>query len=220
MKRRTAGFSFVEILVVMAIIAVLATLAIAIIPRIQEGARQTKSTDNVKQLVSYYIADGVGVKKSWPGYNGKSFTLWLVAFGKVDKRDDKQLQLFFSPGDEKYGFDKPGTKEAMAALTRDSLRSENPDLWKLTSYAGRRNNTDGHRLTSDELSRGALCLCDDDDGALHHPKGLVIGYTGGSARFVEWDELDMSPPQDPKNPEGVLGDQSPNKDLQSMSSQN
>lgn len=220
MKRRPAGFSFVEILVVMAIIAVLATLAIAIIPRIQEGARQTKSTDNVKQLVSYYIADGVGVKKSWPGYNGKSFTLWLVAFGKVDKRDDKQLQLFFSPGDEKYGFDKPGTKEAMAALTRDSLRSENPDLWKLTSYAGRRNNTDGHRLTSDELSRGAMCLCDDDDGALHHPKGLVIGYTGGSARFVEWDELDMSPPGDPKNPEGILGDQSPNKDLQSMSSQN
>lgn len=220
MKRRTAGFSFVEILVVMAIIAVLATLAIAIIPRIQEGARQTKSTDNVKQLVSYYIADGVGVKKSWPGYNGKSFTLWLVAFGKVDKRDDKQLQLFFSPGDEKYGFDQPGTKEAMAALTRDSLRSENPDLWKLTSYAGRRNHTDGHRLTSDELSRGAMCLCDDDDGALHHPKGLVIGYTGGSARFVEWDELDMSPPQDTKNPEGILGDQSPNKDLQSMSSQN
>lgn len=219
MKRRQAGFSFIEILVVMGIISVLVSMVVFVVPMIQENTRRTKSSDNVAQMIKYYIADGAGVSKPWPAYNGKNFVLWLVAAGKIDKRDDKQLQALFSPGDTNYSWEGVGIK-AYAGLTRESLRSENSELWKLTSYAGRRNATDGHKLTPDELSKGALCICDDDDGALHHPKGLVIGYTSGAAKFVPWDELEMSPPAESDNPENTLGDQSPNPDLKHMSSQN
>ncbi len=220
MKRRQAGFSFIEILVVMAIISVLVSMVVFVVPMIQENTRRTKSSDNVQQMIKYYIADGAGVSKPWPPYNGKNFVLWLVAAGKVDKRDDKQLQALFSPGDTNFGWEGSGGLKAYAALTKESLRTENSELLKLTSYAGRRNATDGHKLTPDELSRGALCICDDDEGALHHPKGLVIGYVNGAAKFVEWTDLDMSAPADTNNPENTLGDQSPNADLKHMSSGN
>lgn len=219
MKRRQAGFSFIEILVVMGIISVLVSMVVFVVPMIQERTRRTKSSDNVQQLLKYYIADGAGVAKAWPQFNGKNFVLYLVAFGKIDRRDDKQLQALFSPGDTKYGWEAVGLK-AYTGLTRDSIRTENQEYLKLTSYAGRRNATDGHRLTPDELSKGAMCICDDDDGPLHHPDGLVIGYTSGQAKFVEWADLDMSPPADKDNPENTLGDQSPNADLKHMSSGN
>jgi prepilin-type N-terminal cleavage/methylation domain-containing protein len=219
MKRRQAGFSFIEILVVMGIISVLVSMVVFVVPMIQENTRRTKSSDNVQQMIKYYIADGAGVSKPWPAFNGKNFVLWLVATGKIDRRDDKQLQALFSPGDTNYSWDGAGVK-SYAAITKESLRTENSELLKLTSYAGRRNATDGHKLTPDELSKGALCICDDDDGALHHPKGLVIGYVSGAAKFVAWDELDMSAPADPNNPENTLGDQSPNPELKHMSSGN
>lgn len=221
MKRRQAGFSFIEILVVMGIISVLVSMVVFVVPMIQENTRRTKSSDNVQQMIKYYIADGAGMSKLWPKYNGKNFVLWLVATGKIDKRDDKQLQALFSPGDSHYSWGDGGaTIKDYAGLTRETLRTENSELLKLTSYAGRRNATEGHTLTTDELSKGALCICDDDDGPLHHPKGLIIGYVNGSAKFVPWDELDMSPPAEPNNPENTLGDQSPNPELKHMSSGN
>ena len=42
---------------------------------------------------------------------------------------------------------------------------------------------------------------------------------GGGARFMDWSDLEISPP-DPKAPEGLLGDSSPNEELKHMSSRN
>jgi prepilin-type N-terminal cleavage/methylation domain-containing protein len=219
-KRRQAGFSFIEILVVMAIISVLVSMVVFLVPMIQEKAKKTKSTDNVNGLLKFYIAAGAGIEKAWPPFNGKNFVLWLVATGKIDKRDDKQLRILFSPGDTKYTWDQlqTGLKE-YEKVTKDRLATSSEDWLQLTSYAGRRNHDQGHTLTSDELSKGAICICDDDDGDLHHKDGLVCGYTSGQSRFVEWDDFDISKP-DPKHPEGLLGDNSPNEDLKHMSSQN
>jgi len=219
-RRRQAGFSFIEILVVMGIISVLVSMVVFVVPMIQEKTRQTKSTDNVRGMLLYFIGSGVGVQQPWPGYNGKNFVLWLVAANKIDRRDEKQLQILFSPGDQHLTFDLAGGMKAYETLTKESLRTENPDLCKLTSYAGRRNKEKEHQLSSSDLSRNAIVICDDDEGPLHHPKGLVIGYSGGAAKFVEWDDLGMGPPADEKNPEGILGDNSPNEDLKHMSSGN
>jgi prepilin-type N-terminal cleavage/methylation domain-containing protein len=220
MKRRQAGFSFIEILVVMGIISVLVSMVVFVVPTIQERTRQTKSKDNVRGMLQYFIAAEVGLSKPWPPYNGKNFVLWLVAANKIDRRDDKQLQILFSPGDmTNYTFEKAGGIKAYEGITLDTLKTENPDLLQLTSYAGRRNKEREHGLTSDELSRNPVVICDDDDGPVHHKDGLVIGYAGGDSRFVEWADLGMSPP-DPNNPEGTLGDSSPNEELKHMSSQN
>src|SRR5688500_18740732 len=106
MKRRQAGFSFIEILVVMAIISVLVSMVVVVVPMIQEKTKQTKSVDNVSSMLKYYIGADVGVAKPWPPYNGKNFVLWLVATNKIDRRDDKAVRLLFSPGDQWYQWEK------------------------------------------------------------------------------------------------------------------
>lgn len=220
MRRRQAGFSFIEILVVMGIISVLVSMVVFFVPMIQERARRAKSADNVKGLLQFFLADGLGVSKPWPAYNGKNFTLWLVAANKIDRRDDKQLQILFSPGDQWHTWDKAGGIKSYETLSLEALRTENSEFLKLTSYAGRRNKEKEHLLTSSELSKGAIVLCDDDDGPLHHKDGLVVGYSSGQARFVEWSDLGMGPPATPDDPTGLLGDNSPNDDLKHMSSGN
>ncbi len=218
-RRRQAGFSFIEILVVMGIISVLVSMVVVVVPFIREKGKRTKSIDNVRTMLLYYTGSGAGLERSWPGYNGKDFVLWLVATNKISKEDDKQLAILFSPGDEDYTFEKTGGRPAYKDLTKAMLGTGNQNLLQLTSYAGRRNKEREHILNAAEQQRNAICVCDDDDGALHHKDGIVCGYVGGAAQFIEWSDLNMSPP-DTVEPKGMLGDNSPNEDLKHMSSGN
>jgi prepilin-type N-terminal cleavage/methylation domain-containing protein len=220
MKRRQAGFSFIEILVVMGIISVLVSMVVVVVPMIQEKAKRTKSIDNVRTMIMYFQGAEAGLAKGWPSFNGKNFILWLVGTNKLDKRNKQNLEVLFSPGDQHFVLESLSEKD-YDPVTLAALRSEgHDDFRRLTSYAGRRNKETGHELTAEDLSKGALILCDDDDGPLHHAAGMVCGYSGGTARFLEWGDLDMSKPTDTKNPEGLLGDNSPNEQLKHMSSGN
>ena len=51
MKRRQAGFSFIEILVVMGIISVLVSMVVVVVPMIQEKAKRTLSAADDKRLI-------------------------------------------------------------------------------------------------------------------------------------------------------------------------
>lgn len=215
-----AGFSFIEILVVMGIISVLVSMVVVVVPFIREKGKRTKSIDNVRTMILYYTGGGAGLERSWPKYNGKDFILWLVATNKISKGDDKQLEILFSPGDEYLTFEGAGGKAAYKDIVLVSLGSSNQNNQKLTSYAGRRNKEREHILSAAEQQNNAIIICDDDDGDLHHKDGLVCGYVGGAARFMEWSDLHMDPPADPKEPKGILGDNSPNEDLKHMSSGN
>ena len=215
-----AGFSFIEILVVMGIISVLVSMVVVVVPFIREKGKRTKSIDNVRTMILYFTGSGAGLETHWPKYNGKDFVLWLVATKKIDKADDKQLGILFSPGDEYLTFDAPCVKEAFKEFGPTSIGSSNQNNLKLTSYAGRRNNTKEHLLSSAEQQKNGIIICDDDDGALHHKDGLVCGYVGGAARFVDWNDLGVPEPSDPNDPKGILGDTSPSDELKHMSSQN
>ncbi len=109
MNRASAqrGFSFIEILVVMAIISVLATMVVVVIPRITESQNQTKSADNVKSICTFLLLRAQ--KKGWQSlpYNGKNFTLAVVASGDIDLRQKANLETLFSPGDVEYALDLP-----------------------------------------------------------------------------------------------------------------
>ena len=214
-----AGFSFIEILVVMGIISVLVSMVVVVVPFIREKGKRTKSTDNVRTMILYYTGSGAGLEHSWPGYNGKDFVLWLVATNKISRDDDKQLGILFSPGDENYTFEKAGGRVPYKDLTKATLGTGNQNLLQLTSYAGRRNKEKEHILSAAEQQRNAIIISDDDDGDLHHKDGLITGYVGGAASFVEWSDLNMAPP-DAKDPKGMLGDNSPNEDLKHLSSGN
>ena len=217
-KSREAGFSFIEILVVMGIISVLVSMVVGVIPFIQERSRRTKSSDNVRSMLMYFV-DNRSSGKGWPGFNGKNFTLWLVARDLIDRRNPQNLEVLFSPGDNHYKLDDIGAKP-YADVTLEALRTEGHDFKALTSYAGRRNKEKGHIISSSDESMGTLVLCDDDDGPLHHKDGMIWGMSNGSARFVPFDEMGISKPNNPDEPEGLLGENSPNESLKHMSSTN
>jgi len=217
-RRPQAGFSFIEIMVVMGIITVLVSMVVVVIPRINEQANRTKSKDNLKTLVTMFLDEGPAVS-SWPGVNGKAFTLWPVAAGKIDKRTIKNLEVLFSPGDANYKLvDVP--EADWAEVTKNGLRDGTSNFSRFTSYAGRRNKEKEFKITSDELSKGTMVLCDDDDGPLHHGKGLVVAYSNNRTEFLEWETLGIDPPENEKDPTGLLGDGAGNDELKQMSSGN
>lgn len=218
MQRRQAGFTFIEILVVMSIIVVLAGMVAVAVPWMQERGRQTESISNVKNLVTL-LAGRAMDKRTWPPYDGKGFTLSLVATNDVDIRNRNNLKTFFSPGDRRLLFDTVEVAR-YKEVTQQALRSGGADFHELTSYAGRRNHTDEFVVTPDKESMVVPVICDDDFGNLHHPKGLVMGFTDGASRFVEWADLDMPPPEEVDNDvEPFLGDDASVEELRGLASE-
>ena len=218
MKRREAGFSFIEILVVMGIISVLVSMVVVFIPKIVEKQNQTKSKDNVHNLIMMLISRKD--KGGWPPYNGKNFHLSLVATQTVDIRNVQNLEVFFSPGDTHFTLAKAGGadkyKELEGKQGKAALKA-GQDFHELTSYAGRRNNGE-YEITSDQESQDTIIICDDDDGPVHHSGGIIVGYTSSKCLYLEWEELDMPKPNDADHPDPFLGDQASNDMLRRLSS--
>jgi prepilin-type N-terminal cleavage/methylation domain-containing protein len=211
-KRGEAGFSFIEILVVMGIISVLVSMVVVLIPNLQERSRQTKSKDNVKSMITLML--GRATEKGWPRYSGKNFVLSLVATGQIDQRNSQNLEILFSPGDTLYSLEA-ADRDRYADVNKKKLKAGD-DFHELTSYAGRRNGDREYLITPDQLKMGTMVMCDDDDGPLHHPDGIVAGYTNGAVKFLEWEDLDMVKPEDPDNPDEFLGDASGHEILQKL----
>ena len=214
MQRREAGFTFIEILVVMGIIVVLMGMVAVIVPRAQEKAKQTESINNVRNMA--IIFSERSIRKHWPRYDGKNFVLSLVALKLVDIRNPDNLAIFFSPGDEVYTLEL-ATPERFADVTMPVKSGQ--DFHELTSYAGRRNEDRDFLVTPDRLKMVVPIVCDDDDGALHHPDGLVMGFTDGSAKFVDWEDLGIAEPEDKNNPQPFLGDNAETEKLRALSSE-
>lgn len=212
--RTQRGFSFIEILVVMGIIAVLVSLVVVVVPNIQEQARIRKSQANVSNMLQLYLGRGTGA--DWPRYNGKNFVLSLVATGQIDPRNPHNLETLYSPGDVLYKLDLVEV-ERYKDITKADLR-KGTDNHDLTSYAARRNAEREHLITPDQMKMGTLVLCDDDDGPLHHPAGLVTGWSNGAARFMEWNELGILAPEDKDNPDPFLGEAASTNELRKVSS--
>ena len=202
MRRHTAGFTFVEVLVVLGIIVTLMGMVAVIVPHVLMKARRTESLSNARSLATM-LADR-SMDHGWPALDGKSFVLSLVAHGVIDIRNPDNLEILFSAGDVWSTLDKTPA-EIYREVTPQALRAGH-DFHTLTSWAGRRNTTRWHLITSDRMRQTVPVLCDDDDGPVHDPEGLVMGFTDGMARFYPWAELEMDAPADPDVPEPFLGD--------------
>ena len=223
-RRKAEGaFTFIEILVVMGIIAVLVSMVVVVIPKIQETARQTKSTDNVSSLLKFMQIRVNKAGMNWKPfpYNGKNFVLAVVAYGDLDPDNKDNAEILFSPGDGALGLEGM-TDEEYEVLkelkgNRDQLKTQ--DFGMYTSYAGRMNAPRFSPISSAEMNRNTMVICDDDMGPLHHPGGIITGWSNLKARYMEWEELDIPEPEDPEIEYNFLGSESPNTELQKMSSE-
>jgi hypothetical protein len=212
---KQSGIVLIEVIVVVGTLVVLAAMGAAITPRVQEKARQAESMNNVRNL-AILLAER-SMRKGFPPFNGKNFVLSLAAYHVIDTRNHGNLEVFFSPGDMLYGLWRTN-RARYAEVTVQALRA-GEDFHELTSYAGRRNADRDYMITPDALQLDVPMICDDDDGALHHRDGLVVGYTSGAVRFVPWEQLGMSPQGDPNDPEPFLGDDAQVEALRALSSE-
>lgn len=184
MRRKTQGFTLIEIMVVIAIIAGLIGTVAIIVPQMQEKQRRFGCQNNLQQLGGLFV-EMTTEKSGRPPYVGQA--LWLSWRSKKSKIMSGQENILICPGDSNIV--SPDSPEQKAKY--DSVDLKNPGT-DLCSYASR--DFESHGISRDQTEL-ELIGCDrqgPDGRTAHHKNGLVIAYSDGSARFVEREELGIS----------------------------
>lgn len=197
-SRRWTGRRIATIAVLVGIVAVAGAILATVFDALNQEALRAGSADRIHTLTTLYVGEQFGTKRPWPPWRGKRFVLWLVASGKIDVRARGQRSLLFSPGDSKYDVDLVSPKDYQR-ITLDHLGTLPLDeIRRLTSWAGPTFAYAGQE------GSGSPLLSDDDDGPLHNPDGLTIGFANGDVRFFSWADLAIPPPNR-DDPAGLLG---------------
>jgi len=180
-----AGFTLVEILVVITIIAALIGIVAAIIPQAQQASRKVQCANNLHNiggmLVQRQTGKGLGTR------GGSAMLLQIYKLGMIRKGDEK---VFICPGDKMTRGQDPEAPDFVKRY--DSLDLENVDPL-LTSYAGR--DRKNYPIKADSREKQAWAAdCQGDDGRTgHHPGGLNVLYDDGSVVFLDSEALGLGP---------------------------
>ena len=174
--QRRKGFTLIEVLVVITIIATIAGLVTLLIPRARAKTNQVVCQRQVKELVGLLeSADD----SRYPNRSGPNLILWLVARGRIAGRD--ALANLFCPGDMEESLDDVGVEGY------DQLDlGKRGEYGALTSYAARNQRDKRDRAVKGSMPPVVLVADDSEDH--HQNRGVVVGLTGGIARWR--DKLD------------------------------
>jgi len=167
------GFTLIEILVVIAIISTLAGLVSVMITHANRRAQRLECTKHVGELVGLIETSG---GNRYANQSGSQFVLQVLALGLFADRDS--LELLFCPGDLNEDLEQAGGVEAY----KKKFGPES--LGHLTSYAGRRQKEAPYRASRTGPKQVLIC---DDSLDHHNNEGIVVGLTGGAARFRRYD---------------------------------
>lgn len=185
---RTAAFTLIEILVVMAIIATLAALVVPMLFKSQETANQAECQSNLRQiylaLTEYKMKKGK--KRHFPRYDGKKFVAALYRKGVLE---DAGVLICPSTDDEN------NKGEDLGGMGSDP-RNEVPK--GTVSYAGRRNSkasdyTVGKtRMKKTAITEIALA-CDglvrvEDSWLFPHGDMVIVLFLDGHVTSLDVDE--------------------------------
>ncbi len=180
-----AGFTLVEILVVITIIAALIGIVAAIIPQAQQASRKVQCANNLHNIGAMLVQRQTG--KGLGSRGGAAMLLNVYKLGMIRKGDEK---VFICPGDAQGRMQDPSDPEF--AKRYDTLDLDNIDPI-LTSYAGR--DRKNYPIKADAREKQAWAAdCQGDDGrTAHHPGGLNVLYDDGSVIFLDSESLGLGP---------------------------
>lgn len=171
MKDREAGMTLIEILVVITILATIAGMATVLI--------NVGNENRIKYACIAHVSQLVGLLESTPGrypeQDGPNLVLYFVKKGEIAGKDS--LELLFCPGDLDETLAQAGGVEAYRNLDL-ALKGE---YGHLTSYAGRAM-TDRECRVPRGMPIPTVLVADDSEDH-HFGKGIVVGLTGGAAKF-------------------------------------
>lgn len=203
MRRKTQGFTLIEIMVVIAIIAGLIGTVAIIVPQMQERQRKLQCLNNLSQLGQTFTTKRLE-KPGRSKYVGAA--LWLYYRSVTSDIKEGQEAVLICPGDE--GIAAADSPEAKARYSNVDLTNPPEDL---CSYASR--DFLAHPLEN-ESKKLQLIGCDRNGPTgriAHHKNGLNVAFEDGSTKFIEREELGISP-EDPI----VVGPDSPNEMLKQV----
>lgn len=173
LTRGTAGFSLVEILVVITLIGLLMTFGFSAMQSARESGRVTKCQDNLRQVgQALMLYKDNRNKNKWPRESGIRFLLTLHKHNEVTGRAS---DIFLCPGtqdDNSLGpSGEPGSSyEDWENITSDTI-----------SYAGR--DVANFPLRGDASSMALAA--DDNEYGKNHENVINVLYADGSV--VPWD---------------------------------
>lgn len=184
MRRKTQGFTLIEIMVVIAIIAGLIGTVAIIVPQMQEKQKRFTCANNLSQLGGLFVTERTE-KPGKPKYDGQA--LWLSWRSNGSKIREGAEGVLICPGDN--GITPVESQDQRAKYNDIDLKSPPTDL---CSYAARDFSTNP---LSNESKKVQIIGCDrngPDGRTAHHKGGLNVVFDDGAARFVEREELGIS----------------------------
>ncbi len=208
-RRADAGFSLVEILVVITLIGLLMTFGYSAIRGAMENGRVVKCQNNLDQIGQALLSyKNIRNKGRWPADGGIRFLLTLHRHREVTGRD---AEIFLCPGTDDrndLGPDRSigSSYEDWEQITSDSI-----------SYAGR--DVGAYPIRGSDLGDEVLAADDHEFGPNHavttnilYGSGAVVAfdlYIDGAdilAEYPEYEELGAIPvgPESPYEPLQVL----------------
>lgn len=165
---RKAGFTLIEILVVITIIAALMSLAVPVFQNVQENSRVTVCANNLRQIATNLNLYSTSRNKDrWPNERGVKFLLTIARDDMIEKKD---MKVFLCPGTtDVNGVENPAD---------GSLYSNWDDIDpKTVSYAGR-NHID-FKINKNRLGAEVIAA-DDNDGRGNHRSATNFVYADGT----------------------------------------
>ena len=189
-RRVAAGFTLVEILVVITIIAALISIVAAVIPQAQQASRKVQCANNLKNIGTMLVqrmtsGKGMGTK------GGSAMLLYTYKLGMIRKGDEK---VFLCPGDiivRQQNLDDPDFRKRYDNIDVNNI---DPDI---ISYAGRNKKT--HPIKADSREKQAwACDCQGADMRTgHHQGGLNVLFDDGSVEFKDHEALGIQNVDEP-----------------------
>ncbi len=168
-RRDTAGFSLIEILVVIAIISLLATLGVRAALNAREAGTVTKCRDNLHQIGQVMLLyHDQRNKGHWPKESGIRFLLKLHSAGELSKRNS---ETFLCPGTQDVNDTGSSGEPGSSYDDWESLDSST------ISYAGR--DQQGSPIKGNNLSE-IIIAADDNEGRANHSFVTNYVYADGS----------------------------------------
>lgn len=185
MRRKTQGFTLIEIMVVITIIAGLVTTVAIMVPKMRETANQTTCSSNLSELGHVYISKALESQAAAQKYSGVA--LWLSyrkTGSEVRRGQEKALQC---PGDGQF---------LLPANEEDQKRWDNVDLDNpednLCSYAARDFKAYPINVESPEKE---IIGCDrqGSNGRTPHHRGVIIcTFNEGDAQKYTREQLSIA----------------------------
>ena len=166
MRRKTQGFTLIEIMVVIAIIAGLVTTVAIMVPKMRETANQTTCMSNLNELSHVFISKSLESNAAAQRYSGVALWLSYRKTGSDIRRgQEKALQC---PGDNQFLI--PQNEEDQKQW--DNVDLDNPSD-NLCSYAAR--DFKAFPISAESVEKEIIgCDRQGTNGRTAHHRGVII----------------------------------------------